>query len=474
MLLFSSITIRKATLMLGGFLLVFGAASAEAQKLKKFRDKTAKVLRKAADKIESAVDGDADKAVEKAEEAADEAEASVTQKKNAVEAKAASATGSGCVVHDTQCFRDARKKGITAKDPVILYYDGTPVVDASGARPFSSIAPLTVEAPSPLFDSLYLPTVSDGIVRVGRQDDLGSANRRITNTLSNPNELRRINRDRDRSLTSWAMLVHAHHSPDAYKVADRENLPEIGPFAKAGTGAPEYWSVVHLSYQLASDEAARRFFCVVPKRCNKRPPHFYSKTPSVRTYFGGLGADEFQKRAAYQDFMKAGYDSMRAWAKTVGERFDTAAFVKYVDFEEYDFKRGGFPIDLRLDTFQLSSVVFHFVPDQDFERELVIETTDEVKRMAATGLIAMSPDEAQAFKARIEERGGPNSRRIYWVVRVTIDGRYEDKRGHSQNWLEFSLESPTVELFEDIGLRVPIAKMSLASDFELKSFRSIH
>ena len=413
---------------------------AEAQKWKKLKKKVAKTLEKAADKLGGA---------------AGEAEEAISEEAGELAANNPIAGGTGCTVHDVECFVAARE---AKREPQILYYDGTVIVDSEGAKPFSTIAPLKVTSPHELFESLYLPATAEDEPRLGVQDDLGTQDQRITTTLGGArvSALKEVKQSRERSLASFALLLHVHHLSGAYKILDRENLPvrhdKSADAAARGNLAP-------LVYPLLLDRHVARFFCVVPDRCQKRHPN-YIANPQARVYFGGQGADEFQRRGAYQDFMKTGYEPLRAWARDVGRKFQRASYVDQVSIGDYDFDRGGFDLRLQMSSFAMGGVAFHFVPDQGFEKSMVLESGQSV---ASTGVLRMSPDHAQALLARLE--GTQGHRRLYYVVTITIDGPFESDRPLTGKNLRYSVADSVVRVFEDTALRVPLTEMDMATDF---------
>ncbi|MGF1544906.1 MAG: hypothetical protein ACFB00_10470 [Parvularculaceae bacterium] len=196
-----------------------------------------------------------------------------------------------------------------------------------------------------------------------------------------------------------------------------------------------------LAAGLMTEDALTRYACPEGDgRCPFATQIAKAGGGGINLPWGGPGANEFRRRAAYADFLENALPDIRAAAAAAPTK---AVSVEIVALPPYDFEKGGFPIAL----FPGSRGGFFPVNAEEYTQSL----------MTSPPLLKMAPGPAEA----LVERAAAVSRVIYAVVDLTFTAPPADAPQPDHPTAPSARVGKRVRFFEDRMLAKPIGEISI-------------
>ncbi len=322
------------------------------------------------------------------------------------------------------------------------------------------------EIPSPdpsTFRSLHVP-LHRNLVRIGHQD---------TYLVSNPWKQAEVDRDKgsrtaitarmgDESFLYVYLLLlqfgEAHLSEAALK-QEKESRPG-GP-VEYYTHNYSYYPRFHvgvLAHALTNDASYLGYFCKRPGDCipgNNRTPNgqMLDAVIPYLTGWGGDSLDPFRVREKYYAFIGKHVKTLVAWSKSLSKE---AYIVGRTTLPQYDFARGGFPLQISFPKGSAAHPRLLHYHDSPTAAKFVHQPTyfDTLLRLPPAAAEALIED----LKANY---GGKSQTTVLFTMKV----RFTNIGAMENNMLGlkalYELTEPRITLFKDESLQQEIAAVPL-------------
>lgn len=208
--------------------------------------------------------------------------------------------------------------------------------------------------------------------------------------------------------------------------------------------------VLTLANALCATTQKKRFFCnEKAEDCANRfrEGYYYGGYGSTLTW-GGRGASEFQRLRAYTTFVKELFPKIQQWGNGLHkENSAEGYFVGRIRLGKYDFKNGGYWLDLK--AFQNTDFLLRwhqFQPSNTAERKLASPKGCQI-------LLALSPGEAEKLTEKHQF--------LFVVFNVVVSFEGIDNYKANQLKTLFNLGSPQIEIFKDENLTQKISEITI-------------
>lgn len=308
---------------------------------------------------------------------------------------------------------------------------------------------LKFAAPSPELHPFVVPAYQ-GLVRIGEPDSHGLNIQHLKNQMGS-NELSTKQARLDELHAGTQQMLHLlglQLLPD--QLAD---LPHEVP-GRSEPGVAAFLNLQLIAAHVVSDRRYDEYFCPGgDARCKRNESMTHdgmSYATSLSLNWGGLGADEFARRAAYKAFLESGQlYGLVGWADQMPRDL---AFVFQVRMEEYDFAQQGFAVNFK-PSYAYRNAYFRYIyrPKLPYE-EPFAAPGEQTKNLQTYLKIAEGP--AQALRERLKTF-------LYFAAKIEIQDAPK-KLGERTDFY-FNLASPVFEVYEDEALTMKVGEIRLDS-----------
>ncbi|RYC50832.1 hypothetical protein [Flagellimonas olearia] len=235
--------------------------------------------------------------------------------------------------------------------------------------------------------------------------------------------------------------------------------------------------VKRVTYLSSTQETFLKYFCnetigsckTFPYRIvgdmDRTPGSMGGSKNGVMGHWGGKNATEFQQKRSFDSFLQDDYNTLKEWSEDIwADGFEIGYLVSSVtlDRRRYDFKNQGYWLNIGLksnelinlsnNTFSPLQIIVRYIPDQRFEKEPEAQKGNVFFKIA--------PEKAE----ELEER---NIDRFFVVQKIKL-GFYKREKTYNKRYriphkfqFKYNVESPIIELYEDLGLTKKMGEVSL-------------
>ena len=309
--------------------------------------------------------------------------------------------------------------------------------------------------PSSEFIELKLQT-HNGKLRFGMQDNyyMNADGSYVDNTGEAFSTAEKKTSHNAISRHAFVELLKIRFQDEIFSVMDRDFLAKRAQnmYEKELKSYSAQQQVLVLANALSTKTQKRRFFCNDKQEdcANRFREDGYYGIPRSVLGWGGKGASEFQQLRAYTSFVKELFPKIQQWGNALHPKNAVEGyFVGNIKLGEYDFKRGGFW--LNIDAFYNTDFLLRwhlFQPNNPAERTLVSPKGCQI-------LLAVSPEKAEKLAEKHQS--------LFMVFGVMVS--FEGIENYKANQLKtlFNLSSPILEIFTDHGLTQKISEIDINS-----------
>ncbi|MFS4467650.1 hypothetical protein [Maribacter sp. 2210JD10-5] len=212
--------------------------------------------------------------------------------------------------------------------------------------------------------------------------------------------------------------------------------------------------ILKAANSLSTRKEMKRYFCnsdLTKEKCERTygDDNYSYRSIGQEIYWGGMGANEFQRLRNYKEFVNANLKTLQQWsAEVIPDNVVDGYFVAKSILGKYDFKAKGYWLRDFHGSNNFLVNFYNLEPVDSYERKLLHKNGTQI-------LLKMSPEVAESFSKNHE----------YIFMVFDIKAKIKGVKSYRNDTLKtsYSLNSPIINLYTDDSLTLNIGELDITN-----------